>query len=143
MKDGYPDRVCDYCHLQLNTFHAFVKKAKTTSDQFAKIIEDAIRVDLMEDAKPDLEPDLEPESISITAMEFDIKPEQSIATNANSLEATLDIIVNNENDDSIETQEIESDSKLYEKFVFRLKIFKKLYIFQMNTTQLNIWMQSI
>lgn len=39
MKDGYPDRVCNYCQLQLNTFHAFVKKAKSSSHQFAKILE--------------------------------------------------------------------------------------------------------
>lgn len=37
-KDGFPERVCDYCHLQLNTFHAFVKKAKTTSIQFDSIL---------------------------------------------------------------------------------------------------------
>lgn len=36
--DGYPDRVCDYCHLQLNTFHAFVNKAKSSSKQFESIL---------------------------------------------------------------------------------------------------------
>lgn len=40
MKEGYPERVCDYCQLQLNTFHAFVKKAKTTSNQFANMLQE-------------------------------------------------------------------------------------------------------
>lgn len=38
MVDGYPDRVCDYCQLQLNTFYAFVKKAKSSSKQFERIL---------------------------------------------------------------------------------------------------------
>lgn len=41
MKDGYPERVCDYCHSQLNTFHAFVKKAKSTSDRFENILNES------------------------------------------------------------------------------------------------------
>lgn len=41
MKDGYPERVCDYCQLQLNTFHAFVKKAKLTSNQFDSILNES------------------------------------------------------------------------------------------------------
>lgn len=38
MLDGYPERVCDYCQLQLNTFYAFVKKAKSSSKQFERIL---------------------------------------------------------------------------------------------------------
>lgn len=39
MKDGYPERVCDFCSLQLNTFYAFVKKAKATSAQFENVLQ--------------------------------------------------------------------------------------------------------
>lgn len=38
MIDGYPEQVCDYCHLQLNTFYAFVQKAKLSSKQFDDIL---------------------------------------------------------------------------------------------------------
>lgn len=41
MKEGYPKSVCDYCHLQLNTFHAFVRKAKTTSTQFENMLRES------------------------------------------------------------------------------------------------------
>lgn len=40
MKEGYPERVCDYCQLQLNTFHAFVRKAKMTSSQFETMLQE-------------------------------------------------------------------------------------------------------
>lgn len=40
MKEGYPERVCDYCQLQLNTFHAFVRKAKSTSNQFESMLQE-------------------------------------------------------------------------------------------------------
>lgn len=43
MKEGYPKRVCDYCHLQLNTFHAFVRKAKTTSTHFENMLKELKR----------------------------------------------------------------------------------------------------
>lgn len=114
MKDGYPDRVCDYCQLQLNTFHAFVKKAKTSSDQFAKIIEDVTRVDLIEETLP--EP--ESKSISMTLMEFDVEPEETEAINAHNLKADLDLIINQEDDDSMGAHGLENDSKWYEKWVF-------------------------
>lgn len=45
MIEGYPERVCDYCHLQLNTFYAFVKKAKSSSKQFERILHRAETVD--------------------------------------------------------------------------------------------------
>lgn len=108
MKDGYPDRVCDYCHLQLNTFHAFVKKAKTTSNQFAKIIEDVVRVNLIEETEPEPDPDPKCESISMSEMEFDVPPGEAVAHN---LVEDLDLIINKENDDSMETHEIENDCK--------------------------------
>lgn len=38
MKEGYPERVCDYCQSQLNTFHAFVRKAETTSQHFDSML---------------------------------------------------------------------------------------------------------
>lgn len=38
MKEGYPERVCDLCQLQLNTFHAFVRKAKNTSTRFENML---------------------------------------------------------------------------------------------------------
>ncbi|XP_031636011.1 zinc finger protein 776-like [Contarinia nasturtii] len=40
MKEGYPERVCDYCQSQLNTFDAFVRKARTTSNQFESILQE-------------------------------------------------------------------------------------------------------
>lgn len=48
MKEGYPDRVCDYCQLQLNTFHAFVRKAKITSKQFEGILQE-LKQNIFED----------------------------------------------------------------------------------------------
>lgn len=108
MKDGYPDRVCDYCHLQLNTFHAFVKKAKTTSNQFAKIIEDVVRADLIEQNELEPDSDIKCDSISMSEMEFDVQPEE---TNAQHFPEDLDLIINKENDDSTETPEIENDCK--------------------------------
>lgn len=126
MKDGYPDRVCDYCHLQLNTFHAFVKKAKKSSDQFAKIIEDVARVDLIEDIEPERELDLKAESVSMMLMEFDVESDETEAINAHNLGADLDLIINKEENNSMGAHELENDSKWYKKYGIRIKNVEKL-----------------
>lgn len=95
----------------MNTFHAFVKKAKTTSDQFAKIIEDVTRTELCEETEPEPESDLKAGSISMTEVEFDVDPEETVATNDHSLGVELDLIVNKENDDSIGLYEMDNDSE--------------------------------
>lgn len=69
MKEGFPDRVCDYCQLQLNTFYAFKRKAKITSNRFES---------MLQELKPNADEDIETndtvqlsEMLSTTDMEFD------------------------------------------------------------------------
>lgn len=37
-KEGFPDRLCNYCQLQLNMFHAFLKKAEASNNTFEEIL---------------------------------------------------------------------------------------------------------
>lgn len=99
----------------MNTFHAFVKKAKTTSDQFAKIIEDVVRADLIEETELEPEPGLKSDSVSMMLMQFDVEPEETVTSNEHISGADLDLIVNKDDDDSMEPHEIENDSKWNEK----------------------------
>lgn len=72
MKEGYPERVCDYCQSQLNTFHAFVRKAKNTSNQFESMLQEMKQDD--DDEEEDNEPDdghTNSELLSTTDMEFE------------------------------------------------------------------------
>lgn len=76
MKEGYPERVCDYCQLQLNTFHAFVRKAKITSNQFENMIQE-----LKHNNEEDIEPNDTMQScemLSTNDMEFDIPQDDDI-----------------------------------------------------------------
>lgn len=70
MKEGYPVRVCDYCQLQLNTFHAFVRKAKITSSQFESMLQDLKNSDV--DTEADEEQVTSNEFLSANDMEFEI-----------------------------------------------------------------------
>lgn len=72
MKEGYPVRVCDYCQLQLNTFHAFVRKAKMTSNQFENMIEESKQK--QDGNEPDDEKVTSNEFLSANEMEFEIEP---------------------------------------------------------------------
>lgn len=38
LKEGYPERICNYCQLQLNMFNEFVKKAKNSGRTFDSIL---------------------------------------------------------------------------------------------------------
>lgn len=76
MKEGYPERVCDYCHLQLNTFHAFVRKAKTTSTQFENMLQKLKQND--ENNEPEAETDdrvTDSGLLSTNDMEFELSHE--------------------------------------------------------------------
>lgn len=66
LKEGYPERVCDYCQLQLNTFHAFVRKAKITSNQFESILQE-----LKQNVDDEDENVTNNETLSNTDMEFE------------------------------------------------------------------------
>lgn len=35
---GYPDKLCNYCQLQLNMFHAFVIKARKAHDTYTELL---------------------------------------------------------------------------------------------------------
>lgn len=72
IKEGYPDRVCDYCQLQLNTFHAFVRKAKNTSAQFEKRLKKLKQCDESSEQHSEIEtePDQEQEGKAANAAEM-------------------------------------------------------------------------
>lgn len=78
MKAGYPERVCDYCQLQLNTFHAFVRKAKITSNQFESMLHE-----LKQDVEDEEENVTNNEMLSITDMEYDEDVEDNHEKNSN------------------------------------------------------------
>lgn len=82
IKRGHPDRVCDYCQLQLNTFHAFVRKAKNTSTQFEKMLkklkerDESSEEHLEIEAEPDQEQEQKltnAEMITTEDMEFELE----------------------------------------------------------------------
>lgn len=88
IKEGYPDRVCDYCQLQLNTFHAFVRKAKNTSTQFETMLRQLNRCDA--DAQEQSEFDGEQEQpekptstvlVSADDMEYEMEETQDDESN--------------------------------------------------------------
>lgn len=60
-KEGYPNRVCDYCQLQLNTFHAFVRKAKNTSTQLETMLKQLKRDGESVQAQIETDGEAEPE----------------------------------------------------------------------------------
>lgn len=51
-KAGFPDRLCNYCQFQLNTFHAFLKKAEASNNTFEEILGSA-QDDMYEEGSPD------------------------------------------------------------------------------------------
>ena len=88
MKEGYPDRVCDYCQLQLHTFHAFVRKAKMTSNRFEDMIQELRKQNIEEDNEPnDDTTEQSNELLSSTDMEFDMQQDDEIHDRNGSNEA--------------------------------------------------------
>lgn len=88
MKDGYPDRVCDYCHLQLNTFHAFVKKAKSTSAQFANLLREFKQEDSADETND--------AHTSVTIADMVFEDEQHEASNRSSETTEMEFIIDKE-----------------------------------------------
>lgn len=91
MKEGYPERVCDYCQLQLNTFHAFVRKAKITSNQFETMIQEL---------KQNNEEDIEPndtmqigEILSTNDMDFDIPQDDDVHVKSTNQSIEVEFLV--------------------------------------------------
>lgn len=106
IKEGYPDRVCDYCQLQLNTFHAFVRKAKNTSTQFEKLLKKLKQCDENSEQHSEIETEPEPET--------ELEPEQEQAG-----KSTNEIIVS---DDMEFELEVSNDDELNEmEFVVHKK----------------------
>lgn len=109
MKEGYPRTVCDYCQSQLNTFHAFVRKAKTTSLRFES---------MLQELKPNDEENNETlysnEMLSTTDIEYEMpqddeihekRPNQSIEVEFLIDKAKVDIMSAGINgDDGLNTQ---------------------------------------
>lgn len=101
MKDGYPERVCDYCHSQLNTFHAFVKKAKSTSDKFENILNES-----KINEKDDTDTINKYETLSSTDLNYEICAEDEIEemeffidkTKVDLTSTTEDIPIENDDD---------------------------------------------
>lgn len=79
MKEGYPDRVCDYCQLQLHTFHAFVRKAKMTSNRFEDMIQELRKQNIEEDHEAnDDTTEQSNDLLSSTDMEFDMQHDDDV-----------------------------------------------------------------
>lgn len=133
MKDGYPERVCDYCHLQLNTFHAFVKKAKVTSAQFANLLKELIVYPISESSSKN---DKNDAVLTISEMEFDVDTDNKpIRSTQNQLE--LDKA-------KVEIVGYDDGKPIYNKKIIRsfsILTTPTILKFQMSTP-LNIWNQN-
>lgn len=91
MKEGYPERVCDYCQLQLNTFHAFVRKAKITSNQFETMIQE-----LKQNNEEDIEPNDTMQSgeiLSTNDMDFDIPQDDDVHVKSTNQSIEVEFLV--------------------------------------------------
>lgn len=98
-KEGYPDRVCDYCQLQLNTFHAFVRKAKNTSAQFEKRLKKLKQCDGNSEQHSEIE--TEPDQEQEQEQEQEGKSTNSEMIAADDMEFELEI----SNDDELNEME--------------------------------------
>lgn len=95
IKEGYPERVCDYCQLQLNTFHAFVRKAKITSNQFENMIQE-----LKQSNDEDIEPNdtmQSSEMLSTNDMEFDIPQDDDVHLKSTNQSIEVEFLVDKTN----------------------------------------------
>lgn len=91
MKEGYPERVCDYCQLQLNTFHAFVRKAKITSNQFETMIQE-----LKQNNEEDIEPNDTMQSgeiLSTNDIDFDIPQDDDVHVKSTNQSIEVEFLV--------------------------------------------------
>lgn len=109
MREGYPDRSCHYCQLQLNTFHAFIGKAKSASKTIEKMLkqfkqcDDSIEqhsetsIDGELEARASPEPEREPE----LEAEYQGKSLNNQLTTADDMEFDMELA----NDDELNDME--------------------------------------
>ncbi|XP_055326542.1 zinc finger protein 12-like [Sitodiplosis mosellana] len=84
MKEGYPDRVCDYCQLQLHTFHAFVRKAKMTSNRFESMLQELRKQNSEEDNELNDDAVQISDMLSTADMDFDMQQDEMNEIHENS-----------------------------------------------------------
>lgn len=126
MKEGYPERVCDLCQLQLNTFHAFVRKAKLTSTRFENMLQELkISSFINELESGDKEPKSEP--LSANDIEFELSNDEEIDESGSvELEFIIDkrkvqITGEIDADFDIDANEVEGLSEKKESFLLKLR----------------------